>query len=44
MIVRKKDGSIRLCVDFRKLNSVTAMDAYPMPRVDDLLDKIGKAK
>ena len=40
----KKDGSIRLCVDYRKLNSVTPMDAYPMPRVDDLIDRLGNAK
>ena len=44
VIVRKKDGNIRLCVDYRKLNSVTPMDAYPMPRVDDLIDRLGDAK
>lgn len=36
--------SIRLCIDFRKLNASTPMDAYPMPRVDDLLDRLGGAK
>ena len=44
VVVRKKDGGIRLCVDFRRLNSVSRMDAYPMPRIDELLDQIGKAR
>ena len=44
VIVKKKDGSLRICVDYRRLNSVTAMDAYPMPRTDELIDKLGKAK
>jgi hypothetical protein len=43
VIVRKKDNSIRFCVDYRKLNQVTRVDAYPMPRVDELIDLIGNA-
>ncbi|KAI8513398.1 hypothetical protein Bbelb_100370 [Branchiostoma belcheri] len=39
-----KDGSIRFCVDFRKVNAVSRFDAYPMPRIDEMLDKLGKAK
>lgn len=39
--VKKPDGSIRLCIDFRKLNSVTVPDPYCMPMVDDLLDQVG---
>ena len=35
-----KDSSLRLCVDYRRLNSVSKMDAYPMPRVDDLIDRV----
>ena len=42
--VKKKDNTIRLCVDYRRLNSVSTMDAYPMPRVDDMIDQIGGAK
>ena len=38
------NGSLRLCVDFRRLNSVSKADAYPMPRVDELIDRLGKAK
>ena len=43
VLVNKKDGSLRLCVDYRKLNSVAQMDAYPMPCIDELIDRLGKA-
>ena len=39
VIVRKKDGSHRLCVDFRRLNSQTIKDAYPLPRIDQMLPR-----
>ena len=44
LMIRKPDGSIRFCIDFRKLNDVTIKDRYPIPRVDDLLDVLGNAK
>ena len=44
ILVPKKDGSKRLCVDFRKLNSKTKPDPYPMPRIDEMIDRLGKAK
>ncbi|KAF0712282.1 hypothetical protein AaE_012068, partial [Aphanomyces astaci] len=44
LMIRKPDGSIRFCIDYRKLNSVTVKDSYPMPRIDDLLDVLGRAK
>ena len=43
VLVKKKDRSLRICVDYRRLNSVSQVDAYPMPRVDELLDRLGKA-
>ncbi len=42
--VVKPDQSIRLCIDFRKLNSVTVPDPYYMPTVDELIGKVGEAK
>ncbi|KFD60069.1 hypothetical protein M514_10279 [Trichuris suis] len=42
--VRKKDNSIRLCVDYRKLNEVTRKDAYPLPRIDETLDALAGAR
>ena len=44
VIVKKKDGSLRICVDYRRLNSRTKVDAYPMPRISDLIDQLGTAK
>ena len=44
ILVRKRDGSTRFCVDYRKVNSVTRKDAYPLPRVDDILDTLGDSK
>ena len=44
VIVRKKDGSNRFCVDYRKINSVTITDAHPLPRIDDLLERFRTAK
>jgi Reverse transcriptase (RNA-dependent DNA polymerase) len=41
VIVGKKGGDKRLCIDYRKLNAVTKIDAYPLPRIDDLLDSLG---
>ena len=44
VIVLKKDGSLRICIDFRKINAVSEFDAYPMPRIDELLERIGRAQ
>ena len=44
VLVGKKDGSLRMCVDYRRLNAAAEAYAYPMPRVDDLIDTLGEAK
>ncbi|KAL8105009.1 hypothetical protein AgCh_028971 [Apium graveolens] len=41
--VKKKDGSMRLCIDYRKLNKLTIKNKYPLPRIDDLFDQLKDA-
>ncbi|XP_076053676.1 uncharacterized protein LOC143032679 [Oratosquilla oratoria] len=44
VLVPKPDGSMRLCIDYRKLNAVTEPDSYPLPRIDDVIDEVGRAQ
>ena len=44
VMVKKKDGSLRFCVDFRQLNVAMVKDAHPIPRIDDLLDTLHGAR
>ena len=44
LFVKKKDGSMRMCVDYRALNEVTIKNKYPLPRIDDLFDQLKGAK
>lgn len=44
VLVKKKDGTLRFCVDYRKLNDITKKDVYPLPRIDDSLDRLRNAK
>ena len=40
LFVKKKDGTMRMCVDYRALNEVTIKNKYPLPRIDDLFDQL----
>ena len=44
LFIKKKDGTMRLCIDYRKLNQVTIKNKYPLPRIDDLFDQFQGAR
>jgi hypothetical protein len=44
LFLKKKDGTLRLCIDFRQFNKVTVKNKYPLPRIDDLFDQLKDVK
>jgi hypothetical protein len=44
LFVKKKDGTLRMCIDFRQLSKYTIKNKYPLPRIDDLFDQLRGAK
>ncbi|PKA62893.1 RNA-directed DNA polymerase like [Apostasia shenzhenica] len=44
LFAKKKNGSLRLCIDYRELNKITIKNKYPLPRIDDLFDQLKNAK
>ena len=43
LFMKKKDGSLRMCIDYRQLNKVTINNKYPLPQIEDLFDKLETA-
>ena len=44
VLVKKKDGSLRFCCDFRRLNDATRFDSYPLPRINEVISILANAK
>ena len=44
LLVKKKNGSMSMCIDYRELNKITIKNKYPLPRIDDLFDQLCGAK
>lgn len=44
LFAKKKDGSLRLCVDYRRLNDITVKNVYPLPLIDEMLDRLSDSK
>ena len=44
MLVKKKDGSLRICIDYRKLNAKTVRDSFPLPRIEESLEALRGAR
>ena len=40
LFMKKKDGTLRMCIDYRKINKVTVKNKYPLPRIEDLFDQL----
>ena len=43
LFVKKKDGTLRMCIDYRELNKVTIKNKYPLPRIDDLFNQLQRS-
>jgi hypothetical protein len=44
VLLKNKDGTLRLCIDYRQLNKMTIKKKYPLPRINDMFDQVGGAK
>jgi hypothetical protein len=44
LFVKMKDGTLRLCINYRQLNKMATKNKYPLPRINDLFDQVGEAK